>query len=517
MRIVSGSEMRGIDKAAEKKYGIPSIILMENAGLGVCNVIEEYFPSLSNLKILVICGKGNNGGDGFVVARHLINSGAEVSVVLLGKKNEIMGDAKTNRQILEKSSVRVVEIKTVAQLKRLTSDFNPDVAIDAIFGTGFSGQPKGFYRETIKFINQLPAFIIAVDIASGVDADDGSVKEDAIMADATVTMGFLKRGHILFPGRTYSGDIWIADIGIPVKTINNQGNTFLIDGELVKNILPKRLAQGHKGTFGTALILAGSRGYSGAAVLTSLAALRSGAGLVKLGVPEAIINPIEAKLTEVVKFALPQTKAQTFAVSGLALILEQAKTADVLAIGPGITTNPETKELELAILKQVKVPVVIDADGVNNLTQAIIKQLKAGLVLTPHPGELSRLIGKSPSEINAQRIEIGRQYAKEFNSTLVIKGAPTVISSQDGKVYVNPTGNNGLGSGGSGDVLTGIITGLIAQGCSSLNAAIAGVYLHGLAADLAVAEKNEYALIATDVLEHLPKAFNEIFAENETD
>jgi NAD(P)H-hydrate epimerase len=519
MRIVTGLEMRKIDEAAEKKFGIPSIILMENAGVGVCNVIEEYFPTLSDLNVLIICGKGNNGGDGFVVSRHLINNGANVLVVLLGAKKELKGDAKTNFQILERSAIKVIEISRISQLKRIATNLNPDVVVDAIFGTGFSGQPKGLYAEAIKFINQLSAFIIAVDISSGVNADDGSVQGDAVMADATVTMELVKRGHVLFPGRSFSGDIWIADIGIPINKIIAEGDVFLINSLMVRNALPKRLAQGHKGTFGTALILAGSRGYSGAAVLTSMGAMRSGAGLVKLGVPEAIIDPVEAKLTEAVKFALPQTKAQTFASSGLKQIIDLAKTADVLTLGPGITTHPETRELEFEILKQAKIPVVIDADGINNLAQAknILNKIKAPLVLTPHPGELSRLIGKSPYEINVQRIEICRHYAKEFDSVLVLKGAPTVIAGSDGKVYVNPTGNNGLGSGGSGDVLTGIITGLIAQGSSLLNAAIAGVYLHGLAADLAVEDKTEYGLIAGDVLNYLTKALNEIFQEGEAD
>lgn len=447
MRIVTGYEMRQIDQAAEKKQGIPSIILMENAGTGVCNVIEEYFAELTDLQALVVCGKGNNGGDGFVVARHLINNGAKVSVARLGKKNEIKGDAKINLEILETGFLKPIEIKEISQLKKLVTGFNPDVIIDAIFGTGFSGSPKGIYAEVISFINQLKSLIVAVDISSGVNADDGSVQGEAVIADATVAMGFMKRGHILYPGRTHSGDIWVTDIGIPVNLIGTEGNDFLIDAEIVRNALPKRLAEGHKGTFGTALILAGSRGFSGAATLTSLAALRSGAGLVKLGVPEAIINPIEKKVTEAVKFALPQTKAQTFAFSGLELIIKQLIKADVLAIGPGITTNPETQKLELEILKQARIPVVIDADGLNNLTRAVFKKIKAPKVLTPHPGELSRLINKSSAEINFQRIEICRKYAHEFDSVLVLKGAPTVISSPEGKVYVNPTGNNGLGSG----------------------------------------------------------------------
>ncbi|MEO0114646.1 MAG: NAD(P)H-hydrate dehydratase [candidate division WOR-3 bacterium] len=510
MRLVTGDEMKKIDLMAEKNYAIPSIILMENAGIGVCNVLEDYFPSLFDLKVLIVCGKGNNGGDGFVIARHLINRGAKVRVTLLGNPDELKGDAKTNFQILVAGFLKPKPIANIATLKKVATNFNPNIIIDAIFGTGFAGTPDGLYAQAIRLINQQKAFKIAVDVPSGVNASDGSVPGVAIKADATVTMGFLKRGHILFPGRTYCGDIWVADIGIPVNKITTSGDTFLINSELVKNILPKRLAEGHKGTFGTALILAGSRGFSGAACLTSLATLRSGAGLVKLGVPEAIIQIIEKKVTEAVKFALPQTEAKTFALAGLEKILQLASTADVLAIGPGITTNSETKQLEIEILKHLKIPVVIDADGINNLSPDQLKSIKAPKVLTPHPGELSRLIGLTPTKINEQRIEICRQYAKEFDSVLVLKGAPTVISDQKGIVYVNPTGNNGLGSGGTGDVLTGIITGLIAQGSSLLNSAIAGVYLHGLAADLAVERKTEYGLVASDLLQYLPQAFKAI-------
>lgn len=507
MRLVTASEMRKIDLLSEKKYFIPSVILMENAGIGVCNVIEEYFSLSEDLKVLVVCGKGNNGGDGFVVARHLINRGVCVTVALLGAKEKIKGDAKTNLQVLECGFLKTYPIKNIAQLKKLANDFKPDIIVDAIFGTGFSGEPKGIYAEAIELINRLAAFKIAVDIPSGVSADDGSVQGVAIKADVTVTMGFLKCGHLLFPGRNYCGDVWITDIGIPVNKFSDTGNIFLIDSWFVKDILPKRLAEGHKGTFGTALILAGSRGFSGSAALTALGAMRSGAGLVKLGVPESIIQPIEKKVTEAVKFALPTTSAKTLALTGLSKILELVKTASVLAIGPGITTNPETRQLEIEILSKIKIPVVIDADGLNNLTPEQLKKIKAPKVLTPHPGELSRLVGKQPAEINAQRIEICRHYAKEFDAVLVLKGAPTVISSPAGKVYVNSTGNNGLGSGGSGDVLTGIITGLIAQSSTPLNASIAGVYLHGLAADLAVKEKTEYSLIASDLLKYLPKAF----------
>jgi len=507
MRLVTPEEMGVIDRTARERFGVPGIVLMENAARGLVDIIEDYFP-LEGLRVLVVCGSGNNGGDGLAAARHLVIRGAEVKTFLLGDSSRLKGDALTN--------ARIIGIDSRRGLDRLIQDFKPDVIIDAIFGTGFRGRPEGKYRKAISLINESDAFIVAVDIPSGVNGKDGTVEDVAVVADLTITMCLPKTGLFLYPGREYCGDLWVTDIGITPEMIGS-GKTNLIDDEEVRGIIPHRPPSGHKGTFGKVIVVAGSRGFSGAACLTASAALRMGAGLVLLGVPDGLIDVVEAKLTEVVKFSLPDTGRVTFSRKAVQPLLSRLKDASVLAIGPGISTDPETKEFLFRIIARSPVPMVIDADGVNNIATepGILKQRRAPIILTPHPGELSRLIKLSPAEINQNRIEIARGYARRYEVILVIKGAPTVVGSPQGEVWVNPTGNSGLASGGSGDVLTGMIGGLIAQGVDPYEAAKAGVYLHGLAADLALEEENEYSLIAGDLLRFIGPAIDKIFAEPE--
>ena len=475
---------------------------------------------ITDLPVLVVCGKGNNGGDGLAIARLLANRDADVTVLLLGRAKELKGDAKANHKILSHSDVEIHEVTTERGLdKLLTGRPDPDVIIDAIFGTGFKGKPSGIHASAISRINALDSFVLAIDIPSGVSADDGRVEGCAVTADATVTMALPKRGLALFPGKDYCGDVWIGDTGIPHSAfrIPHSAMTSLLDCEDVEQMMPFRPSAGHKGTFGTALFVAGSRGFTGAAKLASLAALRIGCGLSKLCVPISVLNAVEAGLTEVVKLGVYDTPAGTLSAKALPQIADVLKTAHVLAIGPGIGTLPETRELQIEILKRARVPVVIDADGVSNLAgqTRLLKMLKVPVVLTPHPGELSRLLNLSPAEINADRIEVCRRAAREFGAFLVLKGAPTVIGSPDGRVFVNSTGNSGLASGGTGDVLTGMIAGLIAQGVPAFEAAQAGVFLHGRAADIAAEDKTEYCLIAGDLLDYLPETIKSLNCECE--
>lgn len=497
--------MERVDRRARDRYRIPSIVLMENAARGLVDVLGEYF-TISDLKVLVVCGSGNNGGDGFAAARHLRIRGAEVRTFFVGIEKKLKGDARTNRLI--------TGIDYRRGLDRVIADFRPDLTIDAIFGTGFKGRPEGRYRRAIEAINRSDSFIVSVDIPSGVNGTDGSVDGVAVMADLTVTMCLPKTGLLLYPGRYYCGDLWVVDIGITPEMIGT-GLTNLLDGETIRGILPYRDPAGHKGTFGKVLVIAGSRGFSGAACLCANGALKAGAGLVYLGVPSGLIGVVEAKLTEVVKFPLPQTDRVTLSRKAERLIRDKLADVDAVVIGPGISTDDETKALLFNLLPCIRVPKVIDADGVNIIgtNPRIIGRLKGETILTPHPGELSRLIKVSPDEINRNRIEIARDYSKRFGVNLVIKGAPTVIGSPEGDVWVNPTGNSGLASGGSGDVLTGMIGGLIAQGAKPFDAACGGVYLHGLAADLAVEdEENEFSLVAGDLLKFIGRAINHVLS-----
>ncbi|MGQ9708246.1 MAG: NAD(P)H-hydrate dehydratase [bacterium] len=505
--VVTASQMKKIDRQATEVWGIPSIVLMENAGRTVVEILQMELGNLAGKKILIVCGKGNNGGDGMVITRHLINRGAITSCVLLSKISDLKGDAGINARILLDAGMKILEINHPEPLQQLLPHY--PIIIDAIFGTGLSAPPEGLFAETIQLINQSNAFIVSVDVPSGVDADTGKILAPAVSAQLTVTMGLPKLGLLLYPAKTCCGKLLIADIGIPRNQLVQNSDTFLVDEWFVKNTLPPRPPDGHKGTFGTCLLICGSRGYSGAACLTAMAAVRAGAGLVHLAYPQTLSPIIESRILEPVKHPLPETDEITLSTAALTPILKLTGAADVCAIGPGISTHPQTRELLLNLLPQLDIPVVLDADGINNLSGNVdlLKNVRARLILTPHPGELARLTNTSSAEINSNRVHFARAFARNHNCVLVLKGAPTVIAAADGRVYLNPTGNSGLATGGTGDVLTGLITGLIAQGADPLNAAIAGVYLHGKAGDLAAQKLTEYALTAEDLLKFIPAAF----------
>jgi len=535
--IVTSSEMKSLDLLASKRYSVPLLMLMENAGAEIAKYIIEYLISqkIYTPKILIVAGPGNNGGDGIVAARHLLTSLENISILLLIlTKHPYQGDAKINYDTILNIAKTDNRIKIITNKLDVLKKYKPHIIIDAIFGTGFRGAPQGIYKQAIEMINISSGYKIAVDIPSGVNGDNGTVEGNAVKADLTITMGLIKTGHLLYPGKEYCGEIKIADLGVsyeklskpkglpyitPQKELVGQGfslafNTFLLDKEFIREILPKRKPDGHKGTFGSVLVVAGGKGYSGAACLASQSALYSGAGIVRLCYPENISTAIEKKLTEVIKVPLPATKQGSLAMSGYNEILEIAKNSSVIAIGPGVTTNQETKELIRKLIKTINLEMVIDADGLNNISLAYLKTLpkqkRQRIILTPHPGEFERLFGISAKEVNANRIDICRELAKKLSMTIVLKGAPTVISDDKGNVYINPTGNSGLAKGGSGDVLTGMIAGFLAQGASLIDAACLGVYLHGLSADLAVEKKTEYSLVATDLIKYLPKAIRSI-------
>lgn len=505
--------MKEIDRMAIEEWGIAGLVLMENAGRAVVDALEKELGEVKKQRFLVVCGKGNNGGDGFVITRHLLNRGAEVNCFILGKIDELKGDARTNAQILINNGYEIIEVSTLDELSRLLAlTSRASVVIDAIFGTGLSSPPQGIFAKVIQLLNESGNYVVSVDIPSGIDADTGGVLEPAIRADLTVTMGVPKYGLLLYPGRAYAGKLIVADIGIPYQLLKERTKTFLIDEEFVRQNLPRRPADGHKGSFGSCLLLCGSRGYSGACVLAGMAAVRSGAGLIHLGYPKGISQVIESCAIEPVKHPLPETDSETLSPAALPFILELLSKVDSIAIGPGISTHPETKKLLLELLPRLEKPTVIDADGLNNFAGAIeiLKEVKAPLILTPHPGELSRLISKNPAEINANRITVAREFALNHKCVLVLKGAPTVIATPDGQVFVNPTGNSGLASGGTGDVLTGLLAGLIAQGASPINAALIGTFLHGLAGDIGAEELTGYSLAAGDLLNYIPKALAKI-------
>lgn len=509
MKVVTAEEMRRIDEETIHGIGIPGIVLMENAGLGVVNAIEKNFNTPNIKKVSILVGKGNNGGDGLVIARHLRNKGYDINIYLLSSPDKFQGDALTNLQIAQHTGLHIETVLSESDLEnQKTNIVNSDLIIDAIFGTGLTGAIRGTPAKVINFLNNTGLPIVAVDLPSGLDADTGKVEGECIKANLTVTMGLPKRGLLLYPGASFVGKLEIADIGIPSSVIESQEIkvNLLMANNVVK--LPKRPRDSHKGNFGRVLVLGGSVGLTGAAVMASESAIRSGAGLVTLGIPKSL-NPImEIKLTEVMTLPLPETENYAFSKSSYDSIMKIVNNFDVIAIGPGISRDPETSWLVRELCKNINKPKVIDADGLNAISEdkSVLKDIDNKTIFTPHPGEMARLIDKTIPDVQSDRIGVAQKFANETGIILVLKGVPTVIAEPSGELYLNTTGNPGLASGGTGDVLTGIIAGFIAQGLSLKDSAILGVYIHGFAGDLAAEELGEPGLIAGDLIKCIPKA-----------
>jgi len=508
-KLVTAEQMRETDRFAIQKLGIPGIVLMENAGRAVADQAERMIKKGGYGKILILCGKGNNGGDGFVAGRHLANRGFDVLCLLAGEKSEIRGDARTNLDIAESMGLPV---STISGKKTLLATGRPALIIDALLGTGFSGKVGGALLNAIRWINASDAPVLSIDVPSGLNCDDGTFNPECVQADATVTLAEIKRGCVLPPGREKSGCLTVADIGIP-RCMGGlpAGDTFLLQAEDIRSWLPERPPDAHKGRFGKILFLAGSTGMTGAAALSTTACLRSGAGLVLLGIPEGLNAVLEEKCTEVLTRPLPSTPEGTLSLEAEAEILRLLSWADILALGPGLGSHPETRELARRVMRRCRLPMVIDADGLNALAGfAGWKDLKSPKILTPHCGELSRLIGLKTEDILKDRFGTVREWSGRLGSVLVLKGSPTLIGIPEGAVYVSCTGNSGMATAGSGDVLTGMIAGFLGQGCDPLPAAACGVFLHGLAGDLAAGETGQRSLIAGDLISHIPDAFRKI-------
>lgn len=498
MKIPSAQEMREIDRRAKEEFLLPTLLLMENAGERVAEVAIDM---LRGEKVVVVAGKGNNGGDGIASARHLFNLGLNVTVLLLGKKGDLSGDAKVNLEIVEKMGIEIIE--TTDNLSIFLSE--ADLVIDAIFGTGLKGEVSSPFREAIEAINSSGKPVLSVDIPSGI-GDNGEVLGVAVKADKTVTLALPKRGIILYPGAEYAGEIIVADIGIPRQLLSTPSLT-LITPFLLQEMLPKRPPDAHKGTFGHLFVLAGSVGFTGAGAMCCEGALRVGTGLVTLGIPASLNDIMEVKLTEAMTYPLPETREQSLSAQALPLIRSKIERCTALAIGPGLSTNPETCRLVRTLLAEVEIPAVIDADALNCLSGSESNFSGKPFVLTPHPGEMARIVGKDTQSIQADRIGWAQKVAREAGCVVVLKGARTVIADPKGECFINPTGNAGMASGGVGDILTGMIGGFLAQGVSPLRSALLGVFLHGLCGDLARKEMGEEAMIAGDLPRFLPKAF----------
>lgn len=489
MKLVTAKEMKALDVQAQNDYAMPGILLMDNAAQAVAEAVHEALTALEGERVVIFCGGGNNGGDGLGAARWLQSYGVSVRAFVVGAAlDDVQGDAAVELAMFTKAGGRVEALSTEDDwvLAELAAS-KADVLVDALLGTGFHGELEGDVLRACELLNKSEKYILAVDIPTGVNADNGAVCEQAVRADHTVTMALVKTGLLLYPGREYCGDIELADISMPVKLVEEyKSDKYRLTDEIVRELLPLRKANAHKGDAGRVVICAGSPGYTGAAALASDAAVKAGAGLVSLYTPLSSRDVLAIKLTEVMVHGLLERMPGILGGGAASDVASSAEAADVLAIGPGLGTSESTQEAVRTILQKITTPVVIDADALTALAghTEILAAMQAQKVLTPHPGEMARLTGLEIAEIEADRINVAKKYAEEWQAIVVLKGAPTVIGCPNGTVYVNSTGNSSLATGGSGDVLTGIIAGLAAQEISLQEAAICGVYLHGLAAEL---------------------------------
>lgn len=487
MKVATAEQMRDFDQRAVEEFGVPSIVLMENAGRHVFKTTKDLLGGVCNKRIIVVAGSGNNGGDGFVAARHLRDAGAEVTILLLANPEKIKGDAKVNLEILRNTGADIRQVFEAVEIKSLFAQTN--VIIDAIFGTGIKGDITGLPKEIIKAINDSERPVISVDIPSGIDADTGQVLGISVKADVTVTFALPKLGIVIYPGAEYVGRLVVGDIGIP-KQLFNEINVELTEASYVAERLPARPPNAHKGTFGTVVVVAGSAGLTGAAAMAGESALRVGAGLATVAVPLSLQDVMAVKLTEVMTSGLPETHERSISIRALDGALKLADKATAVVLGCGLGTHSETCEFVHAFVRAVQKPLVIDADGLNALSRdtSILEGAHSDLILTPHPGEMARLLGTDTATIQADRVGAAREAASRFRSIVVLKGARTLIAHPDGRMFINPTGTSGLATGGTGDVLAGAIGGLMAQGMNMWDAAVCGVYIHGRAGEIAACE-----------------------------
>lgn len=505
--------MQAIDRRAIEYLGIAGAVLMENAGAGIVRRLTEILPDLASKKAFVFCGKGNNGGDGFVIARHLIQLGMDVTVLLIGGCDELKGSAKSNAFTAKKLGIPVHEINTenINSFDRKLR--HCDLIIDALFGTGLSKPATDFMATVINKINQHKKFTVSVDINSGVDADSGLLIGPHVFSDLTFALASIKRSHLLHPAAGIMKKVELLDIGIPHKSYSEQNiQVHLTEERDIKSIFQSRPLDSHKGNYGHVLVLAGSIGKSGAAGLAALAALRSGCGLCTLALPETCQKAFELHPMEVMTIPLPETESGTLSLKAKEPILKLLKGKSAIALGPGLSTDPETVRLIGELLPSIAGPLVLDADAINAFEDHIdwLESLNPNVILTPHPKEMSRLSGLTIHEIQNNRINVTSEFAQKHSLILLLKGAPSLIGMPDGKVYINSTGNPGMATGGSGDVLTGIIAGLAAQNISLPNAAIAGAYIHGHAGDLFADKESQTSLIAGDLLRTLPDTLKRV-------
>jgi len=514
MKILNSFQMKEVDRTAIEEIGIPGPVLMENAGAQIANALKMRFPRLRHEKIVIVAGKGNNGGDGLVVARHLTNLGCRPQVLLLGAKSDVKGYAAINLGIAERTGIPIQEIVSEQDWKKREKILGQaSLIVDAIFGTGLLKPAEGLFARAIDDINRAEGFKLAVDVPSGLSSDHFELIGPAIKAHLTVALAAPKICHIFPPAEELVGELLVADISIPGYLLEEgKFKLELVEEKTILPFLRKRKKDSHKGTYGHLLAVAGSLGKTGAAVLAGRAALKTGAGLVTVATPRAALPSIARSMMELMTEPLAETREGTISAEAVAGAVKLMKGKDALLLGPGISINPSTIQFVSGLLARAKGPVVIDADGLNILAlrPALLPDLPQPTILTPHPGEFARLCGLSLKAIFSEKLRLAPEFASKYGVFLVLKGYRTLVASPDGRVFVNPTGNPGMATGGSGDVLSGLIASLIIQEKDVLGSVLAAVYLHGLSGDIAATKTGERALIAGDLIRYLPQAFKRL-------
>jgi NAD(P)H-hydrate epimerase len=504
--ILTPDQASALDRETQER-GIPAELLMERAGRAVARAAVDVMGGTYGRRAVVVCGKGNNGGDGLVAGRHLARWGVRVAVVAVEALADLREPAATNASRLDEApSIRVLPFSDATLHRELE---RADVTIDAIFGMGFRGIPEDEWADAIAGVNASLAPVVAVDIPSGVNGATGAVEGDAVRADLTVTFGAAKVGAVVLPGAEFAGVVRVADIGFPEDLM--RPDTFLVEPDDVAAVLPERSLDTHKRATGVLMIVAGSRGMTGAVRLIAEAAGRIGAGLIQVAVPQGILPIVQTELVETTFLPLHETSAGTIGAASLDIVLERLEGVDALAIGPGLSTDEETAGFVRELVRACPVPFVLDADGLNAFAGRAddLADRKTEAVLTPHAGEFARLSGVTVRELADDRLRHTRALAATTRAVTLLKGSRTLVVTSDGMVRVNPTGGPVLATAGSGDVLTGVIGGLLARGLDPADAASAGAYVHGLAGILAGRSLGE-GTIASDITAHLPEAVNRV-------
>lgn len=510
LKVAIPDEMREIEKITIQKYGIPGMVLMENAAIRVVERILEQYTDIKQKGAVVICGTGNNGGDGLAIARHLYQREIPIQVVIIGWRKDIREDALNNLTILEKIYDNIQYANDIEGWERCVPFIcRSEILIDAIFGTGLNRNVTGIAAVAIQWMAESHLPVVAVDMPSGIDGSNGKIQGAAVRANHTITFSYPKVGQLLYPGRDYAGVLHIEEISIPHNLSDTIIREVLEKKDLARMITP-RSRNTHKGDYGKVCIIAGSKDLTGAGAMTAQAAARTGSGLVTLGVPASLSPIYQSKLTEVMVFPLTDIEG-SLTCDSMNDIHHLLKEKDVLAIGPGLGKRFALHEIFRNIMSRYDIPIVIDADGLNHICQDInkFKNMNKRIIVTPHPGEMARLTGLSTAQIVDDPINIAQKYAVEWNVVIVLKGSTTIIAAPSGEVTFNLTGNPGMATGGSGDVLTGIIVGLLAQGFTLYDAARVGCYIHGAAGDACAKVNGEYGMLAGDLIQYLPIVLKE--------